>query len=164
MGAGKTAVGRALADRLRWAFVDTDEEVERAAGAPVERIFREHGEGRFRELEWQVLLGVAGATSTVVATGGGLFLAIAHRRRIRCSGTSAWLDVPLELVRARLDGDAARPLWRGRDQDALAMRALFERRRTTYALADLRIDASRGTVVEIARRMCEIPLISQRQR
>ena len=164
MGSGKTAVGRALAGMLGWAFADTDHDVERHAGSSIEAIFREHGEGRFRELEWGVLVRLSEATRTVVATGGGLFLGVSQRGRIRCCGTSVWLDVPLEVVRSRLAGDATRPLWPGRHQDPIAVRAFFERRRAAYALADVRVDASRGTGEEIARRMCEIPLILRRQR
>jgi shikimate kinase len=140
MGCGKTTVGRALALRLGWEFADTDELVERAEGRSVETIFVESGEGRFREAEWEALRSLSGRRRIVVATGGGLFLGVAQRRLVRASGWSCWLDVPLSVVASRVPAGEPRPLWPA--TDALARRAMFERRRAAYALADRRIDAS----------------------
>jgi shikimate kinase len=149
MGVGKTTAGRALAGRLGWEFEDTDELVERALGRTVESIFRDAGEGRFREAEWDALRSLHGRRRVVVATGGGLFLGVPQRAFIRANGLSCWLDAPLHLVAARLELEGARPLWPG--EDALAGRILFERRRAAYALADCRVDASRGGTEELAR-------------
>jgi shikimate kinase len=148
MGAGKTTAGRALAARLRWEFADTDELVERALGRAVESIFREAGEGRFRDAEWDALRSLDGRRRVVVATGGGLFLGVPQRAFIRANGPSCWLDAPLHVVAARLESGGARPLWVG--EDALARRVLFERRRAAYALADCRVDASRGGADSLA--------------
>ena len=148
MGAGKSAVGRELAARAGLAFVDTDVQVERAVGTTIEEIFRRHGEGAFREAEWSALRALAESPPSVVATGGGLFLGVENRRLVRRLGRSVWLDVSLEEAAARLPADSGRPLW---SEDPLTLRALFERRRAAYALADARVDASRGTPEEIAR-------------
>ena len=156
MGAGKSTVGRALAARWGWDFEDTDVLVTRAEGRAIEAIFRESGEGRFREAEWEALRSLGGRTRVVVATGGGLFLGVAARAFVRVQGLSCWLDAPLAVVAARVGAGASRPLWPV--DDALLRRAFFERRRAAYALADLRIDASRGgaddlaSAVETARR------------
>lgn len=149
MGTGKTTVGRALAARLHWEFADTDAMVERAEGRSVEAIFGESGEGRFREAEWEALSSLSGRRRIVVATGGGLFLGVAQRALIRASGWSCWLDAPLSVAAARLQTGDPRPLWVA--PDALARRAMFERRRAAYALADGRIDASRGGADDLAR-------------
>ena len=74
MGVGKTTVGHALATRLGWAFADTDAMVEQSAGRSIEEIFRESGEGRFREVEWDALRSLQGRKHLVVATGGGTFV------------------------------------------------------------------------------------------
>ncbi len=142
MGAGKSSVGRLLAARRGWEFADTDALVERALGRTIEEIFRESGEGRFREAEWDALRSLRGRKRIVVATGGGIFLGVAQRAFVRSQGVSCWIDAPLDLVAARVGAGPARPLWSA--DDALARRAFFERRRAAYALADLRVDASRG--------------------
>lgn len=148
MGSGKSTVGRALAARFCWDFADTDALVERAQGCSVDEIFRNVGEGRFREAEWAALCSQKGRTRVVVATGGGLFLGVAQRAFLRGNGVSCWLDAPLPLVAARVNAGPARPLWP--TDDALLRRAFFERRRAAYALADIRIDASHGQPEELA--------------
>ncbi len=152
MGAGKTAVGRALAQRLGWPFEDLDEAVVARAGRSIESIFAEEGEGRFRELEWHALAATGLRTPLVVATGGGLFLAARHREWIREMGVSVWLDCPLERIRERVGRGTGRPLWA---RPPLELRALFERRRAAYALADLHVDAGQGEPEAVAARVAE---------
>ena len=142
MGAGKTAVGKALASARSWGFEDTDAAVEIALGRAIPEIFNELGEGAFREAESAALRMVAGRPRTVVATGGGLFLSLAHRAVVRAGGVSVWLDASLEVA-------AGRPLWPR--EDTLARRALYERRRAAYALADLRVDADPAGPGNVAR-------------
>ena len=151
MGSGKTEVGTRLAARLGWDFADTDRWVETRAGRSVERIFAQWGEGRFREWEAEALAVLAPRRRVVIATGGGLFTCHAHRATIRAHGVSVWLDVPLEGVRRRIGESAGRPLWRS--DDAVALRAFFDRRRATYALADLRVDADSADATEVAARV-----------
>lgn len=149
MATGKSTVGRAVAAQLGWEFDDTDAIVERAENRTIEAIFKESGEGRFREAEWLALRSLAGRRRVVVATGGGLFLGVAQRAFIRDHGVSCWLDAPLDVVAARIADASARPLWT--HDDPLERRAFFERRRAAYALADLRVDASRGAPEDLAR-------------
>ena len=149
MGAGKSTVGRALAARRGWAFADTDALVERAEGRTIEEIFRQSGEGRFRELEWDALRSLETTTRAVVATGGGLFLGVVQRAFIRAHGISCWLDAPLSVMLARIQDPASRPLWPS--DDPLSRRAFFERRRAAYALADLRVDGSVGGTDDLAK-------------
>lgn len=151
MAAGKTTVGRALAERLGWEFADTDRLVEQAAGMPVEAMFRSAGEGAFREAEWSVLNELAGRSRLVIATGGGLFLGVPHRAFLRREGVSCWLDASLDAVAARVGSVASRPLWPA--GDAIDRRAFFERRRAVYALADIVVDATHGEVADVARRV-----------
>jgi shikimate kinase len=151
MGAGKTSVGRVLAARRGWDFEDTDALVVEAAGLPIDDIFRTRGEGRFRELEWDVLRTLGHRKRSVVATGGGLFLGVAQRGFVRAHGISCWLDAPLDVIAARLADGSSRPLWT--DDDPLSRRTFFERRRAAYALASIRVDASSGVPDEVALRV-----------
>jgi shikimate kinase len=147
MGAGKSAVGRELSELSGMRFVDTDDTVKRAEGVLIDEIFRRRGEGAFRDAEWKALRALEGGGPAVVATGGGLFLGVENRRLVRRLGRSVWLDVPLEVAAARVGAFSGRPLW---SQDRFVLRALFERRRASYALADERVDAARGSPREIA--------------
>ncbi len=149
MGVGKSTAGRALAAHWGWDFEDTDALVERKEARSVELIFRESGEGRFREAEWDALRSLGGRKRLVVATGGGLFLGVAQRAFLRVHGVTIWLDAPLSVVAARASAGASRPLWPA--DDPLLRRALFERRRAAYALADLRVDASKDGADGVAR-------------
>lgn len=148
MGVGKSTVGEALAARLGWEFEDTDALVVRKDGRTIETIFRESGEGRFRDAEWDVLHTLSGRKRLVVATGGGLFLGVAQRAFVRSHGMSCWLDAPLSVVLSRVSPGESRPLLRF--DDAVERRVFFERRRAVYALADCRIDASAGSADELA--------------
>ena len=149
MGAGKSAVGRALAARLSRKFVDLDDEVERAEGRAIARLFAECGEERFREAEERALAALGDARGLVVATGGGAFTRAAARRRMLSLGTTVWLDVPLEVACARVGTGRDRPAWISTDPAAL--RALYDRRRAVYALANVRIDAARSSADDLAR-------------
>jgi shikimate kinase len=151
MGSGKSEIGRSLAEKLGWAFEDTDEIVETLEGRTIERIFAESGEARFREVERRVLGEVSGRTGRVVATGGGLFLNPQRRALMRGTGAIVWLDASLESIRERLGSGDGRPLWS--HEEPLAMRALYEKRRAAYALADCRVDASAAGLTEIASRI-----------
>lgn len=150
MGSGKSEVGRALASLLDLPFADTDALVVARAGRSIESIFREEGEGRFRELEWEALRSLGGEGDRVVATGGGLFLGVTQRAFLRRHALTVWLDVSLEVARSRAPREG-RPLWR--DDDPIAFRAMFEKRRAAYALADLRVAASEGDPAAVAERV-----------
>ena len=154
MGCGKTSAGRALAAETGREFVDLDERVAAREGRTIERIFRESGEGRFRELEWEALLAQRGSGRTVVATGGGLFLGVVQRGFLKEEGVTVWIDVPLDVIRKRLgSGAAERPLWTG--EDPVSLRALFERRRAAYALADHRVPGIPGDPRDVALRVLD---------
>jgi shikimate kinase len=153
MGTGKTSVGTHLARALDWDLIDTDASIEKTEGRSIERIFADDGEGYFRKIESKALVQAAEASRVVVATGGGVFLDAGQRELIRCSGPSVWLDVPLDVLKERLGPGRGRPLWMS--DDWVGLRAMFERRRATYALADHRVDGSRGTPPEIAERVLD---------
>ena len=106
-GSGKTTVGRLLAERLGWAFIDSDDEVEEAAGKPIAAVFAEDGEPAFRDLEERVVASLCARERTVVSLGGGAVLREATRRRIAAAGPVVWLTAPAETLAARIAGDAS---------------------------------------------------------
>ena len=150
MGAGKTTVGQALALALRRRFIDLDRLVEANEAKTVEQIFSASGEAEFRRLERAAIESCRGTTGVIVALGGGAYVAEENRRVLREIGVTVWLDCPLEVCLERIGGDVARPLLRA-DED---MRALLERRRPAYALADVTVQAGRGSPDEIAQEIC----------
>lgn len=137
MGAGKTTIGRKLANRLGYRFLDTDALIEAAAGKPITEIFASQGEAAFRELETQVLSQVAAHTNLVVATGGGIVT-----RQMNWSylhhGVVIWLDVPVPVLVSRLSDDTDRPLLKDVSLGD-KLDALIDERGDRYAQADIRI-------------------------
>jgi shikimate kinase len=106
-GTGKSTVGRVLAGRLGWSFVDADERIEAAAGMSIAAIFTAEGEAGFRERESAALEYFTQLTRTVVATGGGVVLRPTNRELLRNSGFVAWLIASPEAAWERLQADPA---------------------------------------------------------
>ncbi len=146
MGSGKTAVGRVLAARRGLPFFDTDAWIEGREDRSVAEIFRAAGEARFRELEGAALEEACRLPSAVIATGGGLFVSAPLRDRIRESGVSVWLDTPLARIWERCRPEAGRPLFGTWEE----LEALLGSRRTSYALADWRVEVGDRTVEAVA--------------
>jgi shikimate kinase len=140
MGAGKSSVGRRLAEKLRIPFVDADHEIETAAGKTISDIFAEHGEAYFRDGERKVIARLMGNGAQVLATGGGAWMNDETRARIREGGISVWLRAPLPLLMKRVMKRQDRPLLKNDDPEAV-MRDLMEKRYPVYALADVAVES-----------------------
>ena len=125
MGAGKSTIGREVAERTARPFVDTDQEIERRHG-PIPELF-ERGEAEFRRLEEQVVAEALAGPDAVIALGGGAILSEATRERLRAQAFTVWLDVDVDAAWARVRG-SDRPLAQ-REED---FRRLFETRRPLY--------------------------------
>lgn len=140
MGAGKTSVGRRLADKLGIPFVDADHEIEAAAGKTIKEIFADHGEPYFRDGERKVIQRLIGNGAQVLATGGGAYMNDETRACIRDHGVSVWLNAPLPLLMKRVLKRQDRPLLQADDPEKV-MRDLIERRYPVYAQADVTVES-----------------------
>jgi shikimate kinase len=138
MGAGKSTVGRRLAKRLGLPFVDSDDEIEKAAGRTVREIFEAFGEPGFRDGERRVIARLIGGPRKVIATGGGAFVDEDTRRLVLDQCIAVWLDADIETLAARVRRRDNRPLLQGKDP-VQVLRALAEVRNPLYAQAHIRI-------------------------
>lgn len=155
MGAGKTAVGTALARALGAPFLDSDEEISRAADRSIAEIFARDGEPFFRARETEVLNRLLRAAPCVLSTGGGAFLSETNRSLIRSKGVSVWLRADLDVLWARVRHKATRPLLRTANPYQ-TLHALYEARLPFYQAADLAVDSSADlTVEDMAARVIE---------
>lgn len=140
MGAGKTSVGRRLAEKFAIPFVDADHEIEQAAGKSISEIFADHGEAYFREGERRVIQRLIGNGAQVLATGGGAYMNEETRARISEHGVSVWLKAPLPLLMKRVMRRQDRPLLQDGDPEAV-MRKLIDKRYPIYAQADVTVES-----------------------
>ena len=140
MGSGKSRVGRALASRLGWSFLDTDELVERAAGMKISEIFARVGEPPFRQREREAIQTLP-TQRCVVALGGGAVVSAENRRALREKGTLVWLDAMPETLVERIGESQKRPLLAGLDRPARVARLtqLRAERLAAYSEAALRV-------------------------
>lgn len=127
MGAGKSALGRRLAQARGLPFVDLDREIERRAGADIPAIFAHEGEAGFRRREREALADALDGPACVLATGGGAVLDAGSRARMRERGFVVHLNVDIEEQLARLARDRSRPLIAGDDREAVLRRLAVER-------------------------------------
>jgi shikimate kinase len=144
MGAGKTSVGKRLAEALGARFRDSDDEIAEAAGMDIPSIFAALGEPAFRQGERKVIARMLTESPHVLATGGGAFMDAETRSEIRRSGVSVWLRADLDTLVERTARKNDRPLLRDGDPRATLAR-LMEQRYPVYAEADVVVD-SQGDV------------------
>jgi shikimate kinase len=160
MASGKTTIGRLLAGRLGWHFVDLDEDVERAAGLSIPQIFDTRGEPEFRRLERQALRARVRAVEcgkpTVIALGGGALVDPANYHLLEDNGILIWLDCPFEVVERRVRQTAHRPLARDPEQFA----RLYESRRLSYTRADYRIPIRSDDPAVAVEAVLHLPLFT----
>jgi shikimate kinase len=153
MGSGKTTVGRRLAKRLGWTFVDIDERITSGAGTSVARIFAEHGEPVFRRMERREIVRAARGHEQVIATGGGAFVDPGNRALLKAAGTTIALTADPKVIYERVKPTiAARPLL-ALDPSPARIRQLMEQRAAAYAKADITIETTGLSVDEIVERI-----------
>ncbi|HEY4136758.1 MAG TPA: shikimate kinase [Alphaproteobacteria bacterium] len=149
MGAGKTSVGRILAQKLALPFVDADAEIEAAAQSTIEEIFARDGEAVFRSGERRVIARLLDGPVAVLATGGGAFMSEETRVHVRQRGLSIWLRADIELLLKRVARRKDRPLLKTGDMRETLRRLLAERE-PVYAEADITVDSGEQSAEAVA--------------
>ena len=150
MGAGKTTVGRKLAQCLQYDFVDTDKLLEHRTGVTVRHIFDLEGEQGFRDREANILAEISAWHQVVIATGGGIVERQENRRILRSSGTVVYLNADLELLWQRLENCHDRPLI-SRPNPRQTLAALLLKRAPLYAdVADIDYRVGAGSPARAA--------------
>lgn len=144
MGCGKSSVGKKIANRLGYNFIDLDDYVEKKSGMPIPEIFEKHGEGHFRKLENYSLKEIAGLEKVVVSTGGGTPCYSKNMDLINASGMSIYLKMSSDTLFSRLrDSKTPRPLISGMDENQLRnyIREKLLEREFYYSQAHFKVKA-----------------------
>jgi len=153
MGVGKSTVGRKLAESLAAPFVDSDEEIEKAAGLSVQEIFAMHGEPEFRRGERRVIERLLNGPPIVLATGGGAYMDATTRALLKEKAVTVWLRADLDLIWKRVNRRDTRPLLK-RDNPRQVLDDLLTARAPVYAEADLTVDSGEGPANDAVKTIC----------
>jgi shikimate kinase len=159
MGAGKTTVGRRLAERLGWSYVDSDAQVAAITGRTVPELFAEEGEAAFRAAESRVLAdALGGREPAVVSAAGGVVLSESNRKLLQESGTVVWLRADPAVLARRVGDGKGRPLLGG---DPVATLSELERaRRGLYAsVASVTVDVDDLSPPQVVERVLADPVL-----
>ncbi len=138
MGVGKSTIGKSLAQKLTFNFVDIDKTIEVKEGSSINLIFKNKGESYFRKLENSISLEKLKVNSSVISLGGGAFLDRSIRRAVKNSAISFWLDVDVNELIKRLKKTKKRPLLYKKNLNVIVNKIYLERKKT-YSEADFRI-------------------------
>jgi shikimate kinase len=153
MGAGKTTVGRILAKELNFRFVDTDHEIEARTGVDIPTIFEIEGEPGFRRRESRVVAELAQQPDIVLATGGGVVLAVENRHCLKDNGTVVYLAASPETLNERTRHDRARPLLQVDDRLATLKKLFLQRDPLYREVAQIVVDVGHSQAGQVARRI-----------
>ncbi|ETX00362.1 MAG: hypothetical protein ETSY1_11475 [Candidatus Entotheonella factor] len=145
-GTGKSSIGSALAARLAFRFVDTDEVIETLAGQRIADIVAEQGWAHFRELERQAVIQCAAADRQVIAVGGGTLMDEGNTAYLKAQGVVVLLVCELSILQRRISGEGNRPSLTGQGSAVAELAHVWETRRERYyAVADITVDVSEET-------------------
>ena len=139
MGVGKTTIGRILAKRLGYKFIDVDKLIEKKEGLAINLIFKNKGEDYFREIEYEITLLELKKNNSVISLGGGAFLNKEIRKSTKKFCVSFWLDVPIEKLIKRLKKSKKRPLLFKKKIDDTVKKIYLDRKKI-YNMTDYKIN------------------------
>ncbi len=148
MGAGKTTIGKLLAEKLAMPFIDLDNVIEQTANLTIPLIFERFGENYFRRLETDCLKNIAYLSRNIIATGGGIVLSAENRTIMKNSGVIVYLKWHPEILYQRLKNSTHRPLLNGIHESQLIdhIEKRLTQRQPYYEQADIIIDGNEGTM------------------
>ena len=150
MGSGKTSVGKQLACKYGYEFMDTDECIEKKAGMKISDLFQLHGEENFRRMETQLLKELIGNTQhCIISTGGGMAVRTENVALLKKLGIVIFLRVKKETIISRLEGDTTRPLLAGDELEKKVETMLKIRTPFYEAAADYILDTDDYTIEEL---------------
>ncbi len=155
MGVGKTTVGKNLANRLSYDFVDIDTLIEKKEGSAINIIFERKGENYFRKLEHEFSLRELGRKNSIISLGGGAFLNRSIRSTAKKVSVSFWLDVNLDILTKRLQNNVKRPLLNNKNLSETIYKIYLERKET-YNEANFKINCSFLKPEEIVTEIIEL--------
>tara|TARA_Y100000022_G_scaffold146820_1_gene128614 strand:- start:1410 stop:1925 length:516 start_codon:yes stop_codon:yes gene_type:complete len=155
MGTGKTTIGKILAKKLKYSFVDIDRIIEKKEGSSINLIFKNKSENYFRKIENEITLQELKKDSSVISLGGGAFLNNAIRKNAKKLSSTFWLDVPIEKLVKRLKNSRQRPLLLKKNLKETVKKIYFERKKF-YNEADYRIRCNSYKSEEIADKILNL--------
>ena len=155
MGVGKSTIGKILAKKLRYKFIDVDKLIEKKEGLSINLIFKNKGETYFRKVESEITLSELKKQDSVIALGGGAFLNNLIRKNTKKLSMSFWLDVPLEELIKRLNKGKRRPLLHRKNTGETVKKIYFDRKKI-YNEADFRIKCRFLTSKEIINKILDL--------
>jgi shikimate kinase len=155
MGVGKSTIGKNLAKKLKYNFIDVDNLIEINEGMSINLIFKNKSESYFRKIESEITTSVLKKTNTVISLGGGAFLNNSIRRIIKKSSISFWLDVPIDLLINRLKRSKKRPLLNSKNISESVKKIYFERKKI-YNEADFKIKCKSFKTEEVVDKILKL--------
>ena len=155
MGVGKSTIGKNLAKKLNYNFIDVDKVIEAMEGSSINLIFKNKSESYFRKIESDVTLSELKKENSVISLGGGSFLNSAVRRTAKKMSVSFWLDVPIEKLIKRLKKNSQRPLLKKGNIDETVKKIYFDRKKI-YNEADYRVKCNSLKTEEIVKKILDL--------
>ena len=156
MGVGKTTIGKILAKKLKYNFIDVDKLIVAHEGASINTIFKNKGESYFRKIEMDITLSELRNKNSVISLGGGAFLTNVIRKNSKKYSTSFWLDVPLDELIRRLKKNNKRPLIFLKKNSNEEIKKIYFKRKKIYNEADYRIRCKSLKSYEIVDRILNL--------
>ena len=155
MGVGKSTIGKILAKKLNYNFVDVDKLIESKENLSINLIFKHKGENYFRKIEYKVILSELKNNNSVISLGGGAFLNTTIRKNAKKLSTSFWLDVPVDELIKRLKKNKKRPLLLNKNLNETVKKIYFDRKKI-YNEADYRIKCNSLRSGEIVNKILNL--------
>ena len=157
MGAGKTTIGKQVAQLLHLEFVDTDQEIESRTGAPIDWIFDIEGEEGFRVREKEIIAELSQRQGIVLATGGGAVVAPENRTLLASRGIVVYLETSIEQQLERTRKDKRRPLLQNNDDPESTLIDLHKKRDAQYReIADIIVATNENSIKSVANKIANL--------